>query len=83
MTPANVDGLVAAIASLMDNPALRRQMASRSRERIADQYELRKNVLRLSNLFSRKMRQDRGVPSRRTENRLVNSPASYLRRWQR
>jgi colanic acid/amylovoran biosynthesis glycosyltransferase len=64
VTPANVDDLAAAIASLIDNPELRRQMATRSRERIADQYELRKNVLRLSNLFSRKTRQDRAASAR-------------------
>jgi hypothetical protein len=44
----------------MDKPELRRQMATRSRDRIADRYELRKNVLQLSNLFSR-MRQARAA----------------------
>ncbi len=60
VTPANPADLAAAIGSLMDKPELRRQMASRSRERIADRYELRKNVLQLSNLFNR-MRQDRAA----------------------
>jgi glycosyltransferase involved in cell wall biosynthesis len=63
VTPANLADLASAIASLMDNPELRRQMATLSRERIADQYELRKNVQRLSNLFSRKMPQDRPASS--------------------
>ena len=57
VTPANVADLASAIGSLMDHPDLRRQMATRSRERIAGQYELRKNVLLLSNLFSQ-MRQN-------------------------
>lgn len=57
VTPANVADLASAIGSLMDNPELRRQMATRSRQRIADRYELGKNVRQLSNLFSR-MRQD-------------------------
>jgi colanic acid/amylovoran biosynthesis glycosyltransferase len=61
VTPANVADLAAAIGSLMDNPELRRQMAARSRERIADQYELRQNVLRLSKLFSRKIQPDHGA----------------------
>ncbi len=55
VTPANVTELAAAIATLMDKPDLRRQMADRSRERVADRYELGKNLQHLSSLFSRKM----------------------------
>jgi len=63
VTPSNVADLASAIRELMDKPELRRQMATLARLRIADQYELRKNVLRLSKLFSRKMQQDRPASS--------------------
>jgi colanic acid/amylovoran biosynthesis glycosyltransferase len=58
VTPANAAELASAIGTLMDQPELRRQMAKSSRERIADQYELHKNVERLSKLFSQ-MQADR------------------------
>lgn len=59
VTPASVAELASAIGKLMDRPDLRREMAELSRERIVDQYELRKNVLRLSNLFTRKIQPGR------------------------
>lgn len=51
-TPSNTDELVAAIARLMDDHDLRRQMALSSRERITDKYDLLKNSLYLSEIFS-------------------------------
>ncbi len=52
VTPANVEELAAAIAEMIDKPDVRRSMASRSRERIAKNYDLRKNVARLSKFFT-------------------------------
>jgi colanic acid/amylovoran biosynthesis glycosyltransferase len=52
-TASNVPELTAAIAKLIDSPDVRRQMAESSRQRIADKYDLQKNVGRLSEVFSR------------------------------
>jgi len=52
-TPSNVPELTAAIGKLMDSPELRRRMAHSSREQVADKYDLQKNVLHLSEVFSR------------------------------
>jgi len=62
VTPANVEELAAAIAEMMDNPESRRSMASASRERIAEKYDLRKNVARLSELFRRHAQFKDGLP---------------------
>jgi colanic acid/amylovoran biosynthesis glycosyltransferase len=51
VTPANVEELAAAIAEMIDKPDVRRSMAGASRERIAKNYDLRKNVARLSKFF--------------------------------
>jgi glycosyltransferase involved in cell wall biosynthesis len=63
VTPSHVAELASAIRELMDKPDLRRQMATLTRERIAHRYELRKNVLHLSKLFSRKIQEDRPASS--------------------
>ncbi len=60
VTPSYTEELAGAIAELMDKPELRRQMAKLCRERIADKYDLRKNVLHLSEVFSRRMSRDDG-----------------------
>ena len=60
VTPASVEEIAAAIAEMIDKPDLRRRMASASRERIADKYDLRKNVGRLSELFRRYVPQEGG-----------------------
>jgi colanic acid/amylovoran biosynthesis glycosyltransferase len=52
-TPSNVQELTAAIGRLMDSAELRRRMAHSSREQAAGKYDLRKNVLHLSEVFSR------------------------------
>ena len=52
-TASEVSKLTAAIGKLMDNPDLRRHMAASSPERVADKYDLQKNVKHLSDVFTR------------------------------
>jgi len=52
-TASDVEELVAVIGKLIDGPELRRRMANSSRERVADKYDLQKNVLHLSQVFRR------------------------------
>ena len=58
---------------MMDQPDLRRRMASASRERIAEKYDLRKNVARLSALFTRYASQKDGPSDVSKESRVVDS----------
>ncbi|HWJ19159.1 MAG TPA: glycosyltransferase family 4 protein [Geobacterales bacterium] len=55
-TASDVQELVAAIGKLMDNPGLRRCMAESSPRRVADKYNVQKNVRRLSEIFKHWMR---------------------------
>jgi len=63
VTPSNTQELAGAISTLMDKPDLRRQMANSSRERIADKYNLQKNVRHLSDVFSRRIPGSAGLRS--------------------
>jgi len=67
VTPSDTKELVTAIAEVMDRPGLRRQMAKLCRERITAKYELRKNTLHLSEVFTRWVR---NVNERRLEKKL-------------
>jgi glycosyltransferase involved in cell wall biosynthesis len=53
VTPASVGELAGAIADMMDKPAMRRQMALSSRERVVEKYNLHKNAAHLAAIFSR------------------------------
>ena len=55
VTPSDTEELAGAIAGLMDQPELRRQLAKLCRERIADKYDLGKNVRHLSDVFTRRL----------------------------
>ena len=52
-TASDVQDMVSTIGKLMDNPELRRRMAESSPRRVTEKYDLQKNVLRLSGLFTR------------------------------
>lgn len=62
-TPANIDELSAAIAKMMDDLKLRREMASSSRLRVADKYNLLKNVAHLEGVFNRHLSPELDAPS--------------------
>ena len=63
VTPSDTRELAGAISTLMDKPDQRHQMANSSRERIADKYDLRKNVRHLSDVFSRRIAGSAGLRS--------------------
>ena len=46
VAPSDLDGLVAALAKLMDDPALRERMGKSARARVMELYDLRRNVLK-------------------------------------
>src|ERR1017187_5533330 len=52
-TSSDSEELACAIGRLIGNPELRRQMAKSCRERITEKYDLGKNILHLSKVFSR------------------------------
>jgi glycosyltransferase involved in cell wall biosynthesis len=52
-TASDVAELVEAIGRLIDNPEMRRSMAESSRARVADKYDLRKNVERLAEVLKK------------------------------
>ena len=54
-TASDVAELVCALSRMMDNPSLRRSMAESSRNRVADKYDLRKNVDRLAAVLNQWM----------------------------
>jgi glycosyltransferase involved in cell wall biosynthesis len=62
-TVSNVPELAAAIRQLIDDPELRRRMAASSRLRVADKYDLHKNVQHLSEVFRRWIAPESGASS--------------------
>ena len=52
-TPSDSEELACAISHLIDDPGLRRLMAKSCPERIAEKYNLRSNILYLSEVFNR------------------------------
>lgn len=53
--PSDVDKLAAAIARLMDEPALRQSIAKQGRAKVLQHYELQRNTLRLGDIFRRRL----------------------------
>lgn len=54
--PSDVESLTHAIALLMDNPQLRRQIGQAGRDKILQEYELQKNVIQLAKIFQNRLR---------------------------
>jgi colanic acid/amylovoran biosynthesis glycosyltransferase len=82
-TPSDLQGLTLSIEQIMDAPELRRIMSRSSREQVAEKYDLCKNILHLSKVFSRWMSLKSNAadfsPAAQTHRFL----ASYLRRTNR
>ena len=52
VSPSDLDGLVEALARLMSDDNLRKRLAKSGRARVAEQYDLRKNVETLASIFT-------------------------------
>jgi glycosyltransferase involved in cell wall biosynthesis len=57
VAPSDVDGLVTAMARLMDEPALRESLGKAGRKRVLEDYELSANADRLNEVFQARLRQ--------------------------
>jgi colanic acid/amylovoran biosynthesis glycosyltransferase len=56
VAPSDLDGLVDALAKLMGDVELRKRIARSGRERVQEQYDLRKNVEKLATIFDERIR---------------------------
>ncbi|MGC9225157.1 MAG: glycosyltransferase family 4 protein [Terracidiphilus sp.] len=54
--PSDVEALAKALARLMDDATLRRQIASNGRARVAADYDLRRSVSRLAGIFTERVK---------------------------
>lgn len=55
VAPSDDVGLAGALASLMDDPALRRRLGAAGRQRVLDRYDLQRNTERLAEIFRRRL----------------------------
>lgn len=56
VTPSDVEELVAALAKLMDDPALRERLSANGRARVMETYDLHRNVRHLAAIFAERVR---------------------------
>ena len=56
VAPSDLDGLTDALATLMDDQALRDRLSKSGRQRILEYYDLRRNVEQLAVIFSERVR---------------------------
>ncbi|MCV6637353.1 glycosyltransferase [Candidatus Albibeggiatoa sp. nov. NOAA] len=55
VAPSDIEGLTAAIESLMDNPQLRQDIGHKARASVLERYELETNTLRLGEIFRKRL----------------------------
>jgi glycosyltransferase involved in cell wall biosynthesis len=60
--PSDAPGLAQAIATLMDDPALRQRLACAGRQRVLDRFDLRHNVMRLADVFRQRLGESACMP---------------------
>jgi glycosyltransferase involved in cell wall biosynthesis len=56
VAPSDLDGLTDALATLMDDQALRDRLSKSGRQRICQYYDLRRNVEQLAAIFSERLK---------------------------
>ena len=57
VAPSDLDGLTDALATLMDDEALRDRLSKSGRQRVLEHYDLRRNVQQLAAIFSERVKQ--------------------------
>jgi len=57
VAPSDLDGLTDALATLMDEQALRDRLSKNGRQRVLEHYDLRRNVQQLAAIFSERVKQ--------------------------
>ncbi len=55
VTPSDEEELARTLATLMDDPALRRRLGEQGRRRVLEKYDLARNTLRLASIFDRRL----------------------------
>jgi glycosyltransferase involved in cell wall biosynthesis len=59
VTPGDVEELVEALSRLMDDPVLRLRLGRAGRQRVLEKYDLRRNTVRLAEIFRRRLGEPR------------------------
>ena len=61
VAPSDVDGLIAALASLMDDAELRERIGKSGRQQVVEHYDLNRSVQTLAGIFAKRVGATRAV----------------------
>ena len=64
VAPSDIESLTQALATLMDDPILRKRLGCSGRTRVLEHYDLRRNVETLANIFSARLEPEENLAPR-------------------